>query len=306
MVEMAGAYATLAADGVFHPPTFIDHIDDRNDKTIFRANLAGKRVLDPQISRMAVQTLRAVVQYGTGTAANLPGRDVAGKTGTTEQNTDAWFNGFTPQLATSIWMGDPKGRTPMYNVGGLTVFGGTYPARIWAAYTKAALGNAPAIPFPLPDPRKIPPGKLITSPSLQKDSGYVYKPPTRHLDRPRPNRPRPRRPRRRRPYRARRQRRTGGRRRPPRRSRRQLPRNLDSPLSSLVGMTPESGPVCALGATPREATELAKGFTALGRRLGPPTTGAVTTSDRWHRSRGPLDGAGLGYASEIASSLDGR
>ena len=178
VVEMAGAYATLAADGVFHPPTFIDHIDDRNDKTIFRANLAGKRVLDPQVSRMAVQTLRAVVQFGTGTAANLPGRDVAGKTGTTEQNTDAWFNGFTPQLATSIWMGDPKGRTPMYNVGGMTVFGGTYPARIWAAYTKAALGNAPAIPFPLPDPRKIPPGKLITSPQLQKDSGYVYKPPT--------------------------------------------------------------------------------------------------------------------------------
>ncbi len=97
---------------------------------------------------MAVQTLRAVVQYGTGTAANLPGREVAGKTGTTEQNTDAWFNGFTPQLATSIWMGDPKGRTPMYNVGGLTVFGGTYPARIWAAYTKAALGDAPGDPLP--------------------------------------------------------------------------------------------------------------------------------------------------------------
>jgi membrane peptidoglycan carboxypeptidase len=66
----------------------------------------------------------------------------------------------------------------MYNVGGLTVFGGTYPARIWAAYTKAALGDAPAVPFPLPDPRKIPPGKLITSPQLQKDSGYVYKPPS--------------------------------------------------------------------------------------------------------------------------------
>ncbi len=177
VLEMAGAYATLAADGVFHAPTFVDHIVDRNQKTIFKANLAGKRVLDPQISRMAVQTLRSVVQYGTGTAANLPGRQVAGKTGTTEQNTDAWFNGFTPQLATSIWMGDPKGRTPMYSVGGLTVFGGTYPARIWAAYTKAALTNVPDVDFPLPDPKKIPPGKLISSPQLLKDSGYVYKPP---------------------------------------------------------------------------------------------------------------------------------
>jgi membrane peptidoglycan carboxypeptidase len=130
------------------------------------------------VSRMAVQTLRAVVQYGTGTAANLPGRQVAGKTGTTEQNTDAWFNGFTPQLATSIWMGDPKGRTPMYNVGGITVFGGTYPARIWAAYTKAALGDAPAVPFPLPDPRKIPGGKLISSPGLLKDSPFARPPAT--------------------------------------------------------------------------------------------------------------------------------
>jgi membrane peptidoglycan carboxypeptidase len=176
VLEMAGAYATLAADGVFHPPTFVDHINDRNDKSIFKANLAGKRVLDPQVSRMAVQTLRAVVQYGTGTAANLPGRQVAGKTGTTEQNTDAWFNGFTPQLATSVWMGDPKGRTPMYNVGGITVFGGTYPARIWAAYTRAALGDAPAVPFPLPDPKKIPAGKLISSPGLLKDSPFARAP----------------------------------------------------------------------------------------------------------------------------------
>jgi len=175
VLEMAGAYATLAADGVFHQPTFVDHIVDASGGVIFKANLAGKRVLDPQISRMAVQTLRSVVQYGTGTAANLPGRQVAGKTGTTEQNTDAWFNGFTPQLATSIWMGDPKGRTPMYSVGGITVFGGTYPARIWAAYTKEALANSPPIPFPLPDPRKIPGGKFITSLQLQKDSPFSAK-----------------------------------------------------------------------------------------------------------------------------------
>jgi penicillin-binding protein 1A len=177
VLEMAGAYATLADDGVYHQPIFIDHIDDRNGKTIYRANPVGKRVLDPQISEMAVQTLRAVVQYGTGTAANLYDRQVAGKTGTTEQNTDAWFNGFTPQLATSIWMGDPKGRTPMYNVGGVTVFGGTYPARIWAAYTQAALAGQPAVSFPLPNPSRIPGGKVINSPQLQKDTGYVYKPP---------------------------------------------------------------------------------------------------------------------------------
>jgi penicillin-binding protein 1A len=166
---MAAAYATLADDGVYHRPTFIDHIDDRNGKIMYQSSDPGKRVLDPQISRMAVQTLGQVVCCGTGTAALLPDRPVAGKTGTTENNTDAWFNGFTPQLATSVWMGDPHGRTPMLDVGGITVFGGTYPARVWNSYTEAALQGQTAIPFPGPDPTKIPPGKFITSPGLQRD-----------------------------------------------------------------------------------------------------------------------------------------
>jgi penicillin-binding protein 1A len=169
VLEMAAAYATLADDGVYHPPTFIDHILDRNGKVMYQATDPGKRVLDPQISRMAVQTLGQVVCCGTGTAALLPDRPVAGKTGTTENNTDAWFNGFTPQLATSVWMGDPHGRTPMYDVGGITVFGGTYPTRVWNAYTEAGLKGQPAIAFPTPDPTKIPPPKFITSPGLQRD-----------------------------------------------------------------------------------------------------------------------------------------
>jgi penicillin-binding protein 1A len=171
VLQMAGAYATLADDGVYHQPSFIDHIVDRNGKTIFKGNEAGKRVLDPQIARMASSAFRAVVQYGTGGAAALPDRQVAGKTGTTENFSDAWFNGYTPQLATSVWMGDPKARTSMTNVGGYgAVFGGTFPARIWHDYTQAALSGQKAIDFPAPDPRKIPPGKFITSRSLQRDS----------------------------------------------------------------------------------------------------------------------------------------
>jgi len=170
VLEMAGAYASLAADGVYHAPQFLDHIVDSSGVTIYKADTAGRRVLDPQISREAVQTLRAVVQYGTGVAANLYARQVAGKTGTTETNTDAWFNGITPQLATSVWMGSPKGRVPMTDVGGITVFGGTYPARIWHTYTAAALADQPAIDFPAPDSGKIPYGRLITSSQLSRDS----------------------------------------------------------------------------------------------------------------------------------------
>jgi membrane peptidoglycan carboxypeptidase len=116
------------------------------------------------------------VQYGTGTAAALPDRPAAGKTGTTEHFSDAWFNGYTPQLATSIWMGDPKARTSMTNVGGITVFGGTYPARIWHAYTLAALKGQKAIDFPAPDPRKIPRGRPVTSASLLRDAPRTINP----------------------------------------------------------------------------------------------------------------------------------
>jgi penicillin-binding protein 1A len=167
VLQMANAYATLADDGVYHPPSFIDHIIDRNGATIYQSNYSGTRVLSPQISRMAVQTLSAVVQSGTGTAAALPDRPVVGKTGTTSQNTNAWFNGITPQLATSVWMGDPKGNTPMYDVGGITVFGGTYPAHIWHDYTEAALQGQPAMAFPAPDPSLIRGSTYIPSPDDQ-------------------------------------------------------------------------------------------------------------------------------------------
>jgi len=165
VLEMADAYATLAADGVYHRPAYIDHIADRNGKSIYKANDPGKRVLDPQISRLAVQTLKAVVQYGTGTAAALYDREVAGKTGTTENNTDAWFNGITPQLATSVWMGDPIGRTPMRaGTSGLpiTVYGGTYPARIWHDFMGPALSGQPAQYFQAPNPYLIPYGKSLS------------------------------------------------------------------------------------------------------------------------------------------------
>ena len=164
VLEMADAYATLASDGMYHKPQFIDRIVDGTGHTIYTEDTTGKRVLDPQISREAVMTLRGVVQFGTGTAAALPDQPVAGKTGTTELNTDAWFNGFTPQLATSVWMGDPKGRTSMYSVGGITVFGGTYPARIWHTFTAGALAGQAVVDFPAPDPNKIPAGRFIGPP----------------------------------------------------------------------------------------------------------------------------------------------
>jgi penicillin-binding protein 1A len=136
-IEMASAYATLADEGMWHEPYFIERVDDNNGQTMFRTHTPSARAIDAEVARTATAVLRTVVQKGTGRAAALRTRPVAGKTGTAEHSHDAWFVGYTPQLATAVWMGDPLGETPMTNVGGITVFGGTYPARIWA---KAMLG----------------------------------------------------------------------------------------------------------------------------------------------------------------------
>jgi penicillin-binding protein 1A len=86
------------------------------------------------------QMLRGVVQYGTGRAAQLPGWDVAGKTGTTENYGDAWFVGFTPDLVTAVWVGYPSKLVPMTTeYHGRTVEGGTFPALIWKAFMQKAL-----------------------------------------------------------------------------------------------------------------------------------------------------------------------
>jgi penicillin-binding protein 1A len=81
------------------------------------------------------------VQAGTGTAANY-GCPAAGKTGTTDQFVDAWFVGYTPDLATSVWVGYPNSRVSMTNVHGIAVAGGTFPAQIWHDYMNVAHGSA--------------------------------------------------------------------------------------------------------------------------------------------------------------------
>ena len=116
----------------------------------------------------AIVALRATVQYGTGTAAALPNADVAGKTGTTDNSVDAWFNGITPTLVSSVWMGDPNGEVPMY-VDGTEVYGADYPTQIWHDVMAFALRDVPYSSFPDPNPDLMPPVEYIISPSLEQD-----------------------------------------------------------------------------------------------------------------------------------------
>ncbi len=165
---MAAAYATVADGGVYHAPTFVSKVVDRSGAVIYNGESEGKRVFSDQIADEAIIALRATVQYGTGTAAALPNAEVAGKTGTTENSVDAWFNGITPTLVSSVWIGDPKGEMPMY-VNGEEVFGADYPTQIWHDVMAYGLKDVPYTAFPPPDPSLMAPVKYIDSDSLARD-----------------------------------------------------------------------------------------------------------------------------------------
>jgi len=163
-LDMASAYATLATDGEHHEPYFIDRVEDRDGNLIYRSTNKGERAVSVQNARTVLSVLTQVVQRGTGVAAAVPRWTVAGKTGSTDNNTDAWFVGVTPKLATAVWMGAPSGKVPMYNVGIFPkVFGGTYPAMIFNDYMKQFLSGQNPVDFAAPDrvPNQRPPKTLL-------------------------------------------------------------------------------------------------------------------------------------------------
>ena len=106
-LEMADAYATLASGGVHHPASAISKVVFPDGSTVNLADPQGNRVFSPGEAYAATQVLKTVIQSGTGTAANY-GCPAAGKTGTTSNFTDAYFDGYTSQLATAVWVGYPK------------------------------------------------------------------------------------------------------------------------------------------------------------------------------------------------------
>jgi penicillin-binding protein 1A len=161
-IDMAGVYDTFADDGLHHTPYLVDRVLDRNGNVILRGGDSGTQVLAPDKVREELIALRAVMTSGTGYNSQLKDRPSWGKTGTAENFDNAWFDGFTPQLTTVVWMGSPVGNVPMTNVCGQTqtgrqvcpgtVFGATIPAPIWKEYMDLALAGQPAEDFPPPNP----------------------------------------------------------------------------------------------------------------------------------------------------------
>ncbi|MET7491835.1 transglycosylase domain-containing protein [Streptomyces sp900116325] len=159
-IRMAGAYGTFATSGMQRDPYSVEEVKYRGE-VIYQHKKVNKRAFDPAIADNVTDVLKNVVEKGTGTPAQLPGRDVAGKTGTTDDNKSAWFVGYTPQLSTAISMyrlddnEKHKNRKfeKMYGTGGeKTIHGASFPAQIWHDYMIEALKGSTPETFPKPEP----------------------------------------------------------------------------------------------------------------------------------------------------------
>lgn len=150
-LEMASAYGTLANMGTAAKPFGILEVKDNSGKVIKTGSpVLTKDAIAPEVAYMTTDVLKGVIKSGTGTAAQI-GRPAAGKTGTTQVYRDAWFCGYTPELATAVWVGYPDSQKEMTSVHGITVTGGSFPAQIWGAYMKAALSDTPVGDFERPE-----------------------------------------------------------------------------------------------------------------------------------------------------------
>ncbi|MGH9151631.1 MAG: transglycosylase domain-containing protein, partial [Acidimicrobiales bacterium] len=112
-LEMAGAYAAIADDGRYVPPTLIERIEGPDGREVLGRRPSPRQVVDPAVNARVRTMLQAAVSGGTGTEAALPGWPAFGKTGTSQDRADACFVGAVPDLAAAVWIGDPKERTPM-------------------------------------------------------------------------------------------------------------------------------------------------------------------------------------------------
>jgi penicillin-binding protein 1A len=151
-LDMASAYATLAAGGVYSKPMAITKVilpRGQEDTKAGWGKPEQSRVISPGVAYEVSKVLQENVQSGTGVGANF-GKPAAGKTGTTENHADAWFCGYTPQLEASVWVGYQSAEIPMYSVHGISVAGGTFPATIWHLFMQQALANSPTLDFPVP------------------------------------------------------------------------------------------------------------------------------------------------------------
>jgi membrane peptidoglycan carboxypeptidase len=152
VIDVASAFATFAAQGVYAKPFLVKEVQGSNKGVLYEATIQPQEVFDKSVMADLTYALSEVTRAGTATAAvSKLGRVSAGKTGTSQNNASAWFSGYVPQLATSIAFFRDDATQSLNGIGGLTsLTGGSFPARIWTAYMKAVLKDIPEEAFPEP------------------------------------------------------------------------------------------------------------------------------------------------------------
>jgi membrane peptidoglycan carboxypeptidase len=151
VIDVANAYATFAAQGVYAKPFLVTSVIGPNKGVLYEATPQTQEVFSKDVMADLTYALKSVVNGGTGSAALSLGRPAAGKTGTSQSNASAWFAAYTPQLSASVAFFRDSASESLNGIGGLTsVTGGTFPARIWTAFMKGALKGEPVMNFPAP------------------------------------------------------------------------------------------------------------------------------------------------------------
>ena len=152
-LEMANAYATLASGGIRNKPIAIKKVSFPDGHVDELGEPDRERVFSDGVAYEVTQILEDNVDAGTGTSAGTGCGDEAGKTGTTDDFNDAMFIGYTPKLSTGVWVGYPDALISMSSVHGVSVAGGTFPAKIWHDFMSVALDRTAARPSPSPRTR---------------------------------------------------------------------------------------------------------------------------------------------------------
>jgi membrane peptidoglycan carboxypeptidase len=203
VLDMASAYATLAASGIYHKPHFVQKVVNADGEVLFDASQqdnSGEQKIDKAVADNVTAAMQPIAGWSRG--HNLAGgRASAAKTGTnqlgdTDANRDAWMVGYTPSLSTAVWVGTTEGTKPLVTASGGAVYGSGIPSDIWKATMDGALkgtdnetfpkpteiggyAGPPAAPPP-PPPVPPPPSETVIQPTLEIAPGITipWGPPT--------------------------------------------------------------------------------------------------------------------------------
>ena len=143
LLELTAAYATFANQGVHMEPLMVRYVTDAQGRLVEENIPQGREAIDPRVAVGLTHMLQGVVERGTGVAAKVLERPLAGKTGTTNDFSNAWFVGYTPSIVAGVWVGHDRPRSL-----GHEETGARAALPIWVAVMRAALRGRPVEEFP--------------------------------------------------------------------------------------------------------------------------------------------------------------